>query len=106
MSTFTPRHLTPVKEAPPTTGYEARWAPEPMWKLWITENLLPPQGMEVQFLGCPAHSSSLYILSSPGSRLSTTCVIYLPFQTKINMKLAELFCNPYPEHQCFGKQNL
>jgi hypothetical protein len=37
---FTP--LPPGKEPPVPIGYDAGWAPEAVWTLWIRENLALP----------------------------------------------------------------
>jgi hypothetical protein len=36
--------FTPGKRTPLPTGYEAEWAPEPVWTLWSTEKSLALAG--------------------------------------------------------------
>jgi hypothetical protein len=39
--------LLPEKEPPVPIGYEARWAPEPVWKHWSREKALDPDGSQI-----------------------------------------------------------
>jgi hypothetical protein len=51
-----PATLPPGKEPPVTIGYEAGWAPEPVWTLWRREKSLSLLETEPQFLGRPTSS--------------------------------------------------
>jgi hypothetical protein len=60
-----PGRFTPGKRAPLPIGLEAGWNPEPVWTTWRQFLTLP--GLELQDLGRPARSQSLYRLRYPGS---------------------------------------
>jgi hypothetical protein len=60
-----PTALTPGEEATVPIGYEAGWAPEPIHMSSRGEKLFL-SGLELQALGRPARSQSLYRLSYPG----------------------------------------
>jgi len=52
MQLHAPANLFPGKEPPAATGYEAGWAPEPVWKQKRRENIpsLPRTGNEPRSL--------------------------------------------------------
>jgi hypothetical protein len=49
-----PAVLPPGKEPPVPIGYEAGWAPEPVWTMWRKFLTLP--GLELRPLGRPLRS--------------------------------------------------
>jgi hypothetical protein len=53
-----PGSFTSGKEPSVPTGYEAGWAPEPVWTTW--RKFLTLSGLGLRSLGRPARSQSLY----------------------------------------------
>jgi hypothetical protein len=79
-----PAALTPGKEPPVPIGQEVEWAPVPVWTPWRDFFILP--GLELQPLGRPARSQSLYRLSYSGSYIYivTDLINALPGNSSVN----------------------
>jgi hypothetical protein len=73
-----PAALSPGKELPVPTGYEVRWAPEPVWMLWRRENLLPLPRIEF-------HPSNLWLIVIP-TELSWFLILGR-FKPKLNLSV-------------------
>jgi hypothetical protein len=43
-----PATFPPKKELPVPSGYDAGWAPEPVWTLWSIDKFIPFAGIELR----------------------------------------------------------
>lgn len=82
----TSRHRQTV---PSTIEEEATWTPQPVWTFGGDKNVFSLPGVEIRFLGCPAHS--LF------SMLTNSCMFIPDILYYLHMATAPM------QEQCFHK---